>query len=289
MKKIIITCMFLTLPINAHSEYLYGITGNMAGVGHTWGMSNIGPSNNRGLRINGVYYQYTPIKETEDDMLVHIRNRRVGSLGEYIFSETDDWSGLPGGIPITKGFTVDNLPIELWGDGSISVEGTGSVVDANVVYSYKYNNDCLTPLSDPSCPGYMDAVLAMADDYDATGYNPLDDKNITGTLEEQAEADEIEEEEKEEEDSGKLERALSGVDDSILASNIIAQDLLMSAMTRSIAIDSYYKKKLAGGEYKEKVVLIGGELPDNKRGARVNLAQQLLHTEMVSLQYNQKE
>ena len=286
MKKLIISCMFLALPFNAHSEYLYGITGNMAGAGHTWGMSNIGPSNNRGLRINGVYYQYTPVKNTEDDMLVHVRNKRIG--GGYIFSETDDWSGLPGGIPITKGFTVDNLPIELWGDGSISVEGTGSVTDANVVYSYKYNNDCLSPLSDPSCPGYMDAVLAMADDYDATGYNPLDDKNITSTLEEQAEADKIEEEE-EREDSGKLERILSSVNNSILASNILAQDLLMSAMTRSVAIDSYYEKKISGGEYKEKIVLIGGELPDNKRGARVNLSQQLLHTEMVGMQYNQKE
>tara|TARA_B110000914_G_C15315032_1_gene377491 strand:- start:281 stop:682 length:402 start_codon:yes stop_codon:yes gene_type:complete len=133
----------------------------------------------------------------------------------------------------------------------------------------------------------MDAVLAMADDYDATGYNPLDDENITSTLEEQAEADEIEEE-KEQEDSGELERALSGVDGSILASNIIAQDLLMTAMTRSIAIDSYYKKTLAGGEYKEKVVLIGGELLDNSKAARVTLAQQLLHTEMVSMQYNQR-
>tara|TARA_R110000782_G_scaffold204899_1_gene293303 strand:- start:2219 stop:3088 length:870 start_codon:yes stop_codon:yes gene_type:complete len=287
MKKFLAACLLWASADYAHSEYLYGITGNMAGAGHTWGMSNIGPSNNRGLRINGVYYQYTPVKNTEDDMLVHVRNKRIG--GGYIFSETDDWSGLAGGIPITKGFTVDNLPIELWGDGSIDVEGTGSVIDANVVYSYKYNNDCLTPLSDPSCPGYMDAVLSMVGDYDATGYNPLDDENITSTLEEQAESDKIEEEEKEEEDSGKLERILSGVDTSILASNIIAQDLLMSAMTRSIAIDSYYDKKLAGGVYKEKIVMAGGELPDNKRGARVGLAQQLLHTEMVSMQYNEKE
>tara|TARA_R110000782_G_scaffold228313_1_gene314893 strand:- start:981 stop:1844 length:864 start_codon:yes stop_codon:yes gene_type:complete len=285
MKKILIVC--LLLANNSYGEYLYGITGNMAGTGHTWGMSAIGPSNNRGLRINGVYYQYTPVKHTDDDMRVHVRNKRVG--GGYIFSETDDWSGLAGGIPITKGFTVDNLPIELWGDGSIDVEGTGSVIDANVVYSYKYNNDCLTPLSDPSCSGYMDAVLAMVDDYDATGYNPLDDENITSTLEEQAEADEIEEEEKEVEETEVLERILSGVDTSILSSNIIAQDLLMFAMTRSVAIESYYDKKLAGGTYKETVVLSDGDLPDNKRGARVGLAQQLLHTEMVSMQYNQKD
>mgnify|MGYP006075337567 CR=1 FL=1 len=284
MKKLLIVC--LLLANNSYGEYLYGITGNMAGTGHTWGMTAIGPSNNRGLRINGVYYQYTPVKHTDDDMRVHVRNKRVG--GGYIFSVTDDWSGLPGGIPITKGFTVDNLPIELWGDGSIDVEGTGSVVDASVIYSYKYNNDCQTPLSDPSCPGYMDAVLAMADDYDATGYNPLDDENITSTLEEQAEADEIEEEEKKEE-SVDLERTLSGVDNSILSSNILAQDLLMQAMTQSASIVPYYIKELKGGTYKETVVLQGGELPDNKRGARVGLAQQLLHTEMVSMQYELKE
>ena len=154
MKKILIVC--LLLANNAYGEYLYGISGNMAGTGHTWGMTTLGPSNNRGLRINGVYYQYTPVKNIEDDMRVHVRNKKVGIVGEYIFSVTDDWSGHPGGIPITKGFNIDNLPIELWGDGSIDIEGNGSVVDASVLYSYKYNEGCLTPLSDPSCFGYMD-------------------------------------------------------------------------------------------------------------------------------------
>jgi len=35
--------------------------------------------------------------------------------------------------------------------------------------------------------------------------------------------------------------------------------------------------------------LDGGNLPDNKKGARAGLAQQLLHTKMVGMQYKSKE
>ena len=284
MKKLAVVALLALYATSAHSEYLYGISGNMTGAGHTWGMNGIGPGNTRGLQVNGVFYQYTPVKNTEDDMVVHVRNKRVG--GGYIFSETDDWSGLPGGIPITKGFIIDNLPIELWGDGSIDVEGTGSVVDANVVYSYKYNNDCLTPMSDPSCPGYTDAVLGMMGKIDDTVYDPMDDKNITDVLEEKADLDE---EQDEDEDSDRLEKILSSVDDSILSANVISQNLLMYALTKSSNMNPYYDKKLAGGVYKETVVLDGGNLPDNKKGARAGLAQQILHTKMVSMQYEPTE
>jgi hypothetical protein len=286
MKKILIVC--LLLANNAYGEYLYGISGNMAGPGHTWGMTTLGPSNNRGLRINGVYYQYTPVKNIEDDMRVHVRNKKVGTVGEYIFSVTDDWSGLPGGIPITKGFNIDNLPIELWGDGSIDIEGNGSVVDASVLYSYKYNEGCLTPLSDPSCFGYMDAVLALLGNKAIEAYDPLDDENISAVMNEKAD---IEEEAEEEEDKDKemLEKILSSVDASILTANVVSQNLLMFALTNSVTMNTYYDKKLAGGAYQETVVLDGGNLPDNKRGARVGLAQQLLHTEMINMQYEPKE
>ena len=285
--RYLVVALLAIYATNAHSEYLYGITGNMAGAGHTWGM-NIGPSNTRGLRINGVYYQYTPVKNTKDDMLVHVRNKRIG--GGYIFSETDDWSGLPGGTPITKGFNIDNLPIELWGDGSIDVEGTGSVVDANVVYSYKYNNDCLTPMSDPSCPGYTDAVLGMMNNTTVEAYDPMGDENIANVMDDKADIEDDEpDQEEEDEDKDRLEKILSGVDESVLSANVISQNLLMFAMTRSVTMDTYYDKKLAGGIYKETIVLDGGNLPDNKKGARAGLAQQLLHTKMVGMQYETKE
>jgi len=79
------------------------------------------------------------------------------------------------------------------------------------------------------------------------------------------------------------------VDDSVLSANVMAQNLLMFAMTNSITMNTYYDKKLAGGDYKETVVLDGGQLPDNKKGARAGLAQQLLHTKMVSMQYDPTE
>ena len=288
MRLILIALTAALVSSQVHSEYLYGITGNMAGTGHTWGMTTIGPSNNRGLRINGVYYQYTPVKNTEDDMIVYVRNRRIGSDG-YIFESTDDWSGLPGGIPITKGFTMDNLPIELWGSGSIDVEGKGSVRDANVIYSYKYNNDCLTPMSDPACPGYTDAVLGMMNTTTIESYDSLGDKNITDVLDKKADLEEDPEEEESEEEKEMLEKILSSVDDSVLTANVISQNLLMFAMTNAVTMNTYYDKKLAGGTYKETVVLDGGQLPDNKKGARSGLAQQLLHTEMVDMQYKQEE
>jgi len=285
----LVVALLAIYATNAHSEYLYGLTGNMAGTGHTWGM-NIGPSGSQSLKINGVFYQYTPVKNTEDDMVVHVRNKRFGT-NEYIFSSTDDWSGLPGGIPITKGFVIDNLPIELWGDGSIDVEGSGSVVDANVVYSYKYNNDCLTPMSDPSCSGYIDAVLSMMGESKIEVYDPLADENIADVIDEKAELDEEVQQEDDEKVKAKdrLQRMLSGVNDSILYANVSSQNLLMFAMSRSNNLNPYYDKKLAGGVYKETVILSGGELPDNAKGARAGLAQQLLHTQMVNSQYEPKE
>jgi len=288
MRLFVVALAASLMASQAHSEYLYSISGNMAATGHTWGM-NIGPSGSQSLKINGVFYQYTPTKNTEDDMLVHVRNKRVG--GGYIFSSTDDWSGLPGGIPITKGFVIDNLPIELWGDGSIDVEGSGSVVDANVVYSYKYNNDCLTPMSDPSCSGYIDAVLAMMGESKIEAYDPLADENIADVIDEKAELDEEVQQEDEEKVKAKdrLQRMLSGVNDSILYANVTSQNLLMFAMSRSNNLNPYYDKTLSGGTYKETVVLDGGQLPDNAKGARAGLAQQLLHTQMVNFQYESKE
>ena len=288
MKRLIVAALLALSATSAHSEYLYGISGNMAGTGHTWGM-NIGPSGSQSLKINGVFYQYTPVKNLEDDMLVHVRNKKVG--GGYIFSITDDWSGLPGGIPITKAFVIDNLPIELWGDGSIDIEGTGSVIDANVIYSYKYNNDCLTPMSDPSCSGYIDAVLSMMGESDVEAYDPLADENIADVIDEKAELDEEVQQKDEDkaEAKDKLQRMLSGVNDSILYANVTSQNLLMFAMSRSNNLNPYYDKTLSGGTYKETVVLDGGQLADNKKGARAGLAQQILHTKMVSMQYEPTE
>ena len=60
----------------------------------------------------------------------------------------------------------------------------------------------------------------------------------------------------------------------------------MKAMTLSVNVQSYYDNKIKGGVYKETVSLKDKHLPDNKKGKRLGLAQQVLHNEMVEMQYN---
>ena len=71
----------------------YGTTPNAAAGGNSWSMNNVLPSGVPGLDIDLVIYQYTPIKETQDDMIVHIQNENANGTG-YVFRESDDWSGL---------------------------------------------------------------------------------------------------------------------------------------------------------------------------------------------------
>jgi hypothetical protein len=117
-------------------------------------MSNVLPQQ-AGLQVGNVIYQYTAIKDPNADMLVHVQNENAQGEG-YIFRETDDWSQLPGNT-INKIIPVSNLPIQLWGDGSIEVEGEGSISNPVVAYTYKYD-PCFDPQSDPSCPGYIPPI-----------------------------------------------------------------------------------------------------------------------------------
>ena len=272
------------------SNYIYGTTNNAVNNGLSWGMPDLFPESNS-LSINGVFYQYTPVKNKADDMLVHVQNKKVDGSG-YIFRETDDWSGRTGGIPINKVIGVANVPQELWGDGSIEIEGTGTVADASVVYSYKYDNTCATPLSAPSCPGYAAAILKTLPTQTTEVYNALEDTNVKDVLDDKTELAENEKESEEEEadeDNDRLEKALSAVDNNVLLANAVAQAQMMDALALAINIDSYYLKDLEGGVYEETQTLSSEQMPDNKKGARVGLAQQVKHNQMVDMQYKTGE
>jgi len=274
----------------SYSNWNYGTTGNAAGLGLNWAMPNLFPEANN-LSVNGVFYQYTPIKNTADDMKVHVQNEDAIN-GGYIFRETDDWSGRPGGTPINKVIGVANIPQELWGDGSIAIEGIGTVEDASVIYSYKYDNTCVTPLADPSCPGYAEALLSTINSIPTpVVYDALDDENVQDALNNKTEIKEEDTEEKseEEEEEIDLENLLSEIDTIVMSATALAQNQLMKAMTLSVNVDSYYNKKIQGGVYKETQSLVDTQLPDNNRGKRMGLAQQVLHTEMVNMQYLEGE
>jgi hypothetical protein len=127
---------------------------------------------NVSLQINGLTYYYVITKDATSDAKVYVRNEDVVN-GGYIFEEVDDWSGLPGNS-IQKYFRFPGSDAGLWGDGSIDVEGDGTISDASVIYLYRMDIGeeeiiCTNPLASPECPGYLDALykyLAELEDVD---------------------------------------------------------------------------------------------------------------------------
>ena len=262
----------------SYSEFEYGTTNNVADNRLNWVMKNVLPDASN-LSVNGVFYQYTPVKVKEDAMTVHVQNENALGSG-YIFRETDDWTNQVGGIPINKVVGVANIPEAAWGDGSIEVEGTGSVIDTRVIYSYQYDNTCANPIDDPTCPGYNDAIQSVLNSIsEPVPYDTTSDVKLV--LDEKVEL----EEEEEEQDEDRLEKALSAVDVGVLDANTIAQDNLLLSLTAGVSVQSYYDKRIQGGVYEDTVDMSTVQMPDNKSGARVSLAQQIKHNEMVDMQY----
>jgi hypothetical protein len=281
-----------SLPSYSYSDTTpyYGTTGNAASSGNTWSMDNVLPSP-PGLDINGVIYNYTIQKNVDDSVNVHVQNENANGTG-YVFRETDEWQpGSLGGTEIRKVVPViPNIPRQAWGDGSIEVEGPGSVEDPTVVYSYKVD-PCYDPQFNPSCPGY-EPVIPDIPEVDVTSlYNALDDESVQIAMtetdndiyeeEEQAEV----EEESEEKEEMRLEAALAAVDNSEMFANAFAQAQILASINNAIQMNNYYAANIPGGVYKETQVLVDNKIDDNKQGLRNGLAQQLLHEDMVNMQY----
>ena len=264
----------------SYSEEVYGSTNNAAATGLNWVMTHILPEY-AGLEVNGLVYQYTAVKDPESDMIVYVQNEYADGNG-YIFRNADDWSGIPGNT-INKSFVFPNLAAELWGPGSIEVNGDGSVEDPSVVYTYKYDT-CYDPQTNPDCPGYEEPVEVPEIPFS----DPLEDQLVLDEINKQAEIDREQEEEdrrrrqKESKVKGALEKLLA---DSTNPELISAEAEKMAVALFNVTLPTSYYSLLQGGEYIETVQLDGGEIQDNKRARRINFAQQLLHTEIVNSQY----
>ena len=265
---------------SSYSEEIYGTTNNAAQTGLNWVMTNVLPEY-AGLEVNGLVYSYRAVKDPETDMIVWVQNEYADGNG-YIFRTSDDWSGLPGNT-ISKGFAIPNLPGTLWGPGSIEVDGEGTVEDASVVYSYRYDT-CFDPQSDPSCPGYEEPIEVP----EVEIYDPLADQLIQEELERKAR---IQEEEEEQERQRRREQwAISNALEDLLGDgdnpgliDPVAEAMAL-ALTSRVLPTNYYNG-LEGREYLETIILDGGDIQDNYRARRSNLAQQLLHQQMVDSQY----
>ena len=277
-------------PCYSYSESIspyFGITGNAAIGGYSWNMDNVFPEP-PGLEVNGVFYSYTPDKLTEDEFKVTVGN-------EGVWSDTEDWTGTPGGIEVRKVIGLPNVPREAWGDGYIITEGEGTIGDATVIYSYKVD-PCFDPQFDPNCPGYVTPVPVVIEIDPDSIYDATEDEYVSLNDEEKVLIEENEqqlekEKEEEEEEAEKLKRAYR----LELAQDLLGIVALESENQRIIAMNAaqqavvnvqYLNATIPGGAYKETVVLIDKKIDDNKEGLRNGLAQQLLHEEMVVMQYN---
>ncbi len=266
------------------SDTIYGITTNAASNGFNWAMANVLPQQ-AGLQVNNVIYQYTAIKDPAADMLVHVQNENAQGDG-YIFRETDDWSGLPGNR-INKIVAVNDIPIGFWGKGSIEIEGTGSVADPNVIYTYKYD-PCYDPQSSPSCPGYLPPIPSPPEP-NLDSYNALSDEAVLEATKETDpelfDRDGKNRRENREEPDDRLEKGLAASENALDIASDVSQDFMISAITNQARFNPYYQKQIDGGVYVETVSLPSKDIPDNKRALRNNLAQQVLHEKMIQLQY----
>lgn len=277
-------------PCYSYSESIspyFGITGNAAIGGYSWNMDNVFPEP-PGLEVNGVFYSYTPDKLTEDAFKVTVGN-------EGVWSDTEDWTGTPGGIEVRKVIGLPNVPREAWGDGYIVTEGTGTVNDATVIYSYKVD-PCFDPQFDPNCPGYVTPVPVVIEIDPDSIYDATEDEYVSLNDEEKVLIEENEqqlekEKEEEEEEAEKRKRAyrLDMAKDLLGIAELEAENqriIAINAAQQAIVNVQYLNATIPGGTYKETVVLLDKKIDDNKEGLRNGLAQQLLHEEMVGMQYN---
>ena len=240
------------------------------------------------VEVNGITYRYTMTKDPNSDALVHVRNEDAID-GGYVFEETDDWSGVPGAT-IQKFFRLPYIDSTRWGDGEIAVEGEGQVSDATVVYNYKLVVDeqgikCISPLSDPTCPGFLAALREHLAGLDSLNPDdPFYDEWVQAQLEKEAELEEEEVSAKEDSNEESLETQLNAKN-TIEDLNDSKQAEMLAQLTQTQTIEPYYTTYIPGGEYNDVITLEDTILPDNPRALR-NFANDTNHREMVRSQYD---
>ena len=275
-------------PYSCFSENIYGNTENAASKAHTWVMNNILPSQT-GLTVEGIFHRYTLTKDPTKNSTVSITNKKIGS-NEYIYNYRDDWSKIPGGTKVSYD-AVPSLLGNLFGDGEIKVTGDGSLSDVTILYHYKFD-PCHTPLNDPSCPDFKNALYQYLLDNNLLNSpnveDPFYNQWVQIQLEEQAEAEKqeaLKEQEEEESEEMTVEEILSvaGVIEKI--ADPVQQLGMMQQLAAVGKLELYYNTDIDGGVYKDSLKIDGGEINDNVRAWR-SLGQDSVHRSMVRSQYD---
>lgn len=275
----------------------WGTTPNAADMGLQWSTGSYLPDASSpyvSVSINGLIYRYTMTKDASEDVIATVRNEDPIN-GGYVFEEVDDWSGVPGNS-IKKVFRFGEIDSTRWGAGEIDVQGNGSVSNANVVYTYKMviedeiANCTGAPLSNPTCPGFMAALLEYLRGLDdLTPDDPYYDEWVQLQLQEaMKEKDQAEVEQIKETEEDDLEVQMFGENKLSDLIDTEEQARILSALSNTPIIESYYIVNIPGGQYNDNIVMQDSNLPDNRRVMR-NLASDATHMAMVRSQYEKEQ
>jgi len=283
------------LPSYSAADTVYGVTNNAINGGLTWSPVDVLPdfsSPNVSLQVNGVTYYYVMSKDPAADATVYVRNEDAIN-GGYVFEEVDDWSGLPGNS-ILKNFRFDGIPGEQWGNGSITVDGDGTVSDASVIYLYRMDVDetniiCTNPLADPNCPGFLDALykylegLEYVDPEDEFYEYWLEMQEGRQIENENEKVEIVEDEEEDLEKSMQTDPDIGGFIDGFIQQGLLQQ------LANDPLIQPYYEVDYPEVlVYEDTLQLEDTSLPDNNRALR-QLASDAKHYSMVRSQYDREQ
>ena len=279
------------LPSYCLSDLVYGRTDNVAKTTYTWNMTNVLPPET-GLKVQGVYHQYTINKDINSNATVSIINKHANGNGN-IYELNDNWDNIAGNTKIGFELVTPSLGTS-WGDGSIGVDGEATLSDVTIAYNYMFD-PCFIPLSDPSCPDFKNALYQYLLDNNLINNEPtIDDPYYNEWVKFQLEQ-KVKEEKKEElkakikEEEAKEERSLETALSVAGAAEKIADPMKQLSMMQQMAavgkLEMYYGATMDGGTYTDTAELKDGIITDNYKALR-SLAQDKSHRVMVRLQYD---
>ena len=269
----------------SYSDTAYGVSGNAAIDGLSWVMTSVLPEYT-GLAVNGVVYQYTTVKNTDDEMLVSVYNQNAAGDG-YIFRNADDWSGQPSNT-IRRLVPIGYVPREEWGNGAIDVQGNGEVVDPTVIYTYRYDDTCVLDPQKPSCPGYVRPEIPEQEEYETQAYDAIQDEmdrqqTFRDEDQERQDFEKMKDEEKKKLRLQELEALLGTL---VLNDLQGPSEILHVQLTSLNYLSPVYQRVIPDPGYEETIVLEDSELPDNNKALR-NFAIDETHQQMINSQYEE--
>src|SRR6056300_102614 len=275
IRVLLLAAVSLALSSSYCFSEVRGTTNNAAANGLQWDMTDVLPPQ-AGLQVGGVIYRYTIEKDPNGDLQVHIQNENAID-GGYIFRETDDWSQLPGST-INKVIPLENIPREYFGDGSIELDGEGTIIDPNVQYAYNFD-PCYIILNNPECPGYSGALYDWLKEQDLlekqiSPPDPFYDEWVQMMLDRETDVDEEE----------TIEALNANVDIEGFVDGE-KQSAMIDALSSVPNFESYVTATIPGGVYEENIKLEDAKLPDNPKALN-SLARDELHRQLVRSQYD---